>query len=741
MHRQTDTDYLSLAAITSAGAMIAFQVGGKATRDALFLSNFPVTALPGMLVASAALSIFAVLIASRIIARNGPGGVIPYAFGASAILLVAEWIAFTVSPGATAVVFYLHMAVFGAILVSGFWSMVGELFDPRTAKTKVGRIGAGGTVGGLIGGLLAERTGAMLSISSMLPLLAILHLVCAVVNQYVASSLPAKPLAAKRVQPDEITATKSGFRALMQVPYLKNLAGLVLFATIAETLLDYVLKTQASAAFGQGGQLIRFFALFYTGISIVTFLVQSALSRYSLQQLGLTGTMSTMPFMVTVGGLGSLIWPGLFSVGFVRGVQSALRSSLFRSGYELLYTPVPHAEKRGAKTIVDVGFDKLGDAFGGAVIRLVLSLGLAAPLNNYLLILTAVVLSVLSLILTSRLSKGYIATLEKSLLNQAAELDLLDIEERTTRSTMLRTFGTIDLGAIRSAQQIPAPTTPAVTETAELDPLMKRTIDLRSENAAVVRRALAEGSLDPLLIAPVIRLLARDNLSEDAIRILRTATGTAVGQMTDALLNTGEDFAIRRRIPRVLAAYPSERTVEALLRGLSDERFEVRFSCGRALSRICVADQTLRPKPENIYAAAIEEIMIAERLTEMPRMLDSYDDQADSPSADSQWNSTDVRLEHIFRLLSLCLPSEPLHIAFQALHTDDKYLRGTALEYLDSILPSGVRDQLWQFLEGPRRPVAGSRPTQVILEELMTSRQRIATQHSSAARAPSRTDR
>ena len=42
--------------------MIAFQVGGKATRDALFLSNFPVTALPGMLVAAAAISIIASLL-------------------------------------------------------------------------------------------------------------------------------------------------------------------------------------------------------------------------------------------------------------------------------------------------------------------------------------------------------------------------------------------------------------------------------------------------------------------------------------------------------------------------------------------------------------------------------------------------------------------------------------------------------------------------------------------------------
>ena len=32
-----------------------------------------------------------------------------------------------------------------------------------------------------------------------------------------------------------------------------------------------------------------------------------------------------------------------------------LRSSLFRAGYELFYTPIPAAEKRAAKTLIDVG--------------------------------------------------------------------------------------------------------------------------------------------------------------------------------------------------------------------------------------------------------------------------------------------------------------------------------------------------------------------------------------------------
>ena len=69
---KSETEHLVIPAIVSAGAMIAFQVGGKATRDAVFLSIFPVTALPGMLLASSVVSIVAVLVASRLISTKGP---------------------------------------------------------------------------------------------------------------------------------------------------------------------------------------------------------------------------------------------------------------------------------------------------------------------------------------------------------------------------------------------------------------------------------------------------------------------------------------------------------------------------------------------------------------------------------------------------------------------------------------------------------------------------------------------
>jgi HEAT repeat protein len=387
---------------------------------------------------------------------------------------------------------------------------------------------------------------------------------------------------------------------------------------------------------------------------------------------------------------------------------------------------------------VDVAFDKLADAVGAGVIGLVLAVGLSTLVSNRVLTLVAAVLGIASFILTMRLRSGYVATLEKSLLNQAADLDLIDTEERTTRETLFRTLGTVDLSAIERSKPSVAEAPPEpVVAGIDAGSAEKLILDLQSVSTKVVRSALAKQEpLDPLLIAPVIRLLARDDVSENALQVLRKTVATTVGQLTDALLNADEDFAIRRRIPRVLAHCRSARAVEGLMRGLADSRFEVRFSCGRGLSRICSIDEALRPPVESVYTATLREITIAERLSEMPRVLDQYEDHADSTSTRTLWNSTDIRLEHIFRLLSLSLHREPLHIAFRALHTNDTYLRGTALEYLESILPTGIRERLLEFIEGPFRPIAKGRPTDNILEELLKSRQHIEQELSFGGRAP-----
>ena len=83
----------------------------------------------------------------------------------------------------------------------------------------------------------------------------------------------------------------------------------------------------------------------------------------------------------------------------------------------------------------------------------------------------------------------------------------------------------------------------------------------------------------PLLVPQAIRLLAWDEAFEWSRAFLLLHAHRAVGQLVDALLDPDQDFAVRRRIPRILAYTSSQRAVDGLTAVLADPRFEIRYPC------------------------------------------------------------------------------------------------------------------------------------------------------------------
>src|SRR5262245_27503887 len=130
---------LTRLAMTTAAVMVAHQVAAKAFRDAAFLHAWPVTALPAMTIATAALTGAIVPLFSGLLARFSPAAVVASGFAISAAGHAAEWTLYD-SSRPMAVVVYLHLAVVGAVLLSGFWSLVAERYDPAGARRSFGRI-------------------------------------------------------------------------------------------------------------------------------------------------------------------------------------------------------------------------------------------------------------------------------------------------------------------------------------------------------------------------------------------------------------------------------------------------------------------------------------------------------------------------------------------------------------------------------------------------------------------------
>ena len=709
-----------LAAAVTGAAAIAFQVASKATRDALFLHTFGARALPAMILATSLTAIAFAFLSARALTAWGPARVIPAAFVASAGLLLVEWGIALWSTPAAAVLVYLHCGSLGGLLISGFWSLLNERFDPRTARLRLGSISLWGTVGGALGGLIAARVGQTLPATAMLPILAALHLVsAAAVAQVTVGALP-RPMAFPEGAPDPSKTMRSGLQAIARSGYLRGLIALVVLVTISEGFLDLALKSRAASALPGEHELLRFFAVFYASLSVVTLLVQLIANRAVLGKLGPAGAAAVLPAGVAVASAGAFVAPGLSTAALARGAESVLSNSIFRGGYEVLFTPVSSRDKRAVKPLADVGAARVGDFIAAGVAQLVLGVSiLRAPL---ILTALALVASAAAILTAVRLHGGYVLALERGLRSRAIELDLSEVRDATTRSILMKTLGPLELSRILPGIRDDGGAARARPES----PLADRIVDMRSREPERVRRSLREGPLEIALVPEVIPLLAWDDVASDAIESLRRSGPRVVEPLVSGLLDPREEFAVRRRIPLVLATYRDPRAVEGLGHGLGDRRFEVRYRCGRGLSHLTEIDAALRAAPAVVHEAILRELSAGAGVWEGRRLLDHLDDETWSPVVDDVIRErADKSLEHVFTLLALMLPREPLRIAFRGLHVSDPYLRGTALEYLESALPPEIRKPLWPYLEDrrPRRPSA--RPTEEALAQLLRSSESI----------------
>ncbi len=694
-----------------AGALTAQFVAGTATRDALYFTHLTVSSLPGIVIATAAFSIALVAISAKAFRQVPPTTFVPAALGLSAIAFVGEWVIAPAAPAFAARLVYLQVSGLGPIVGSGFWLIVTEHFDPRTAKRRFGQIAAVGTVGGVCGGVLAERVATLFGMAAMLPVLAALSVICAA-QIYL---LPRSSDQLDRSSAIDLPNPQSGLRVLASTPYLRHLAALVFLGTTAAVLVDYVFKANAVAVFGRGESLLRFFAIYYAATSLITFVIQASSNRMVLEKFGLTVAAGTPSAAVFLGGIAGLLVPGLPSAILARGGQTVLRGSLFRSGYEIFYTPVASSDKRAAKSIIDVGFDKLGDAAGAGLVRLTQSIAFASQYGAVLV--AAVVCSALALVVSTRLRRGYVESLERSLQNRAVELDLTEVRDVLTRTVALRT------------RQRPAARPTASLEaaiTARPDTELLAIIELRSRDRARIVRVLhADDEISGSLVPHVIPLLAWDALTDDAAHALRRVAEDRVGEFTDTLLDQHQPFAIRRRLARVFSVCRSQRAVDGLMLGLDDMRFEVRYQCARSLATITDANADLRIETNHTFNIVQREATVSRHVWDGRQLLDRVERDEREPFGD-ELITTNQSLAHVFTLLSLILPRQPLRIAFRGLHTNDERLRGTALEYLELILPAHIHERLSPLLDAGRTngPV---RSRETVLAELLVSNDSIVS--------------
>jgi hypothetical protein len=330
----------------------------------------------------------------------------------------------------------------------------------------------------------------------------------------------------------------------------------------------------------------------------------------------------------------------------------------------------------------------------------------------------ALAAAALALVFATRLPRAYRKALEYQLLrapktpqpapaawHSLADMPILNETGDLTAMSMTllrRTDGTGD-----SPSEPPAEVAPTV------DPM----VELRSGDAARVRRALDQ-PLDRAHVPDVIALIAWDEVAPPALAALTRIAPRCTDLLVAALLDRDSEFAVRRRLPGILVAGDPALAVPGLWGGLDDPRFEVRYRCGAALTRLVAAGHAHGIAAADVFWAVQREISVDLRVWQSHRLLDTPGDEVVQRVLARR---SSAGLAHVFTLLGFALPAEPLRVALQAIDTGDRAMRATALEYLESVLPAEIRTRLWPFLEVDRTRPAPARSRTEVLAALVRS--------------------
>ncbi len=689
---------LVLLAFAGAFLMMAFVVLSRALREAFFLEIYDASSLPYVGGAAIALGLAAATLFSRAVSARHPQSVMRVTIAGLAIGILAMH-PFLDDEGLLIVVFYLLTAVGTLLLTSGFWLVVSELFAVREAKRLFGLVSAGGTMGLLAAGLSMRPLLGRFEPRDLLFVLAGLLGLALLVNE----AFPRDRLrrAADSRAPASPPGPDEGLRAIASTPQVRLIALVILLVGAASAIVDFQFKEAVQASLGRGPEMAVFFGDFYAWTGGLALLIQLLLTTRLLASLGIAGSVALVPLVVAFGSVGMLIVPGLAVATALRGADSTLRKSVFRSVMEFLWVPVPNDVRRRTKTFVDSVADALGEGLGVFIVFLWVTLpGFPSRWLSVFVIGICMIL----LVLSGRTGTEYFRTLRSRL--AGGELDetltgASDARGHTlSRLDITRVLKTSGLYPEETAKRIPQADRPD----GQAGRSERRGSDdpetvLRSNDLARITELLREGGATDLdLVPPLVRLLARDRLLDSAARVLIEIGDAAVPELTSLLADESADFVIRRRLPRVLARIPDPGADEALVAALEANRFEIRYRAAVALAlrRRLGLPETADRTEERVWSAIRSELGRGRAVWELARLLD---DVEPDPFVERRLGERgQLSLEHLFRMLGLVKDSEAIRSAWKAIVSNQPEARSFALEYLDQVLPKDVRDRLWPFI-------------------------------------------
>lgn len=287
-------------------------------------------------------------------------------------------------------VFWVWASILITVLITGFWSTVNEIYDPRQAKRLIVVLNSGGLLGSVLGGLLVMLLsegplGRWLMPLASLMLVGCVFVVAAVFRMKGARAAAPGPSAPAKEGPGEPEAgLLRSFRAVRGDRFLALIAAIVAIGIIVSTCVEFQYLSSAYLHYGGRQESLQaFFGFFEAALTIFAFLLNLVMAGFILKKLTAPRTLLLTPLALLLSaGVVLLVTPyRLFSGLFARSVDEGLAFSVNHPFREIMYIPVPARLRHRAKAFIEMLVGQFAKV-AGALVLLVFAVIMNKPIEG-----------------------------------------------------------------------------------------------------------------------------------------------------------------------------------------------------------------------------------------------------------------------------------------------------------------------------------------------------------------------
>jgi len=306
--------------------------------------------------------------------------------------------------------------IYVVVLVTQFWIVVNDIFNPREAKRLIGFFGSGGILGGIVGGEITALLARSRFSDSLLVIAAGMLIVCVfIVHSAVSPRLEAQKTGktksfAKGTAADlKKIGFKDSFNTVKNSPYLKVLAGIVTLTLIVSTLIDFQFNSIIKNELSGGKELTVFFGHFNAGLMIMAFFLQLLMTSNVIKRFGIRFTLLFYPAILFLCSCGIFFAPVLLMAILIKGSDKSLSYSINQSVRELLYIPIHPKVKYKAKIFIDMFLNRFAKGIGALILMFILYF----QLDIRFISLVSASLILVWIIFNWRVAREYVGTISK----------------------------------------------------------------------------------------------------------------------------------------------------------------------------------------------------------------------------------------------------------------------------------------------------------------------------------------